>query len=174
MIFEFIIHLEGTVKKWPGLLLNKKRQNATDEAAYRVRGRPKGRTDVSDIPRWQRIPVWAQNNADFAAAIAFLHKQKDSISLKDISQATGYSIKMCQKMLKRTGYRFHLRSYTFQLSETQKAYRKQMAIDFERSCWELPNFIEVRNFIERSILSGLCLLNNNILQTIAVLNWDAW
>ena len=143
MTSESNIHLENTVKAWPGLLLNKKRQNATDEAAHRSRGRPKGRQDVSDIPRWQRIPQWAQNNADFAAAIAFLHKQKDSITLKDIAQVTGYSIKMCSKMLKRTGYKFHLRSYTFQLSEKQKAFRKQMAIDFERAVWELPNFIEV-------------------------------
>ena len=124
-------------------MLNKKRQNATDEAAYRKRGRPKGRKDVNEVPRWQRITRWAENNADFAAAVAFLHKQKDTLTLKDLSLATGYSPNMCGKMLKRTGYRFHLRSYTFQLSEQQKSYRKQMAIDFEKAVWELPNFIEV-------------------------------
>ena len=123
--------------------MNKKRQNATDEAAYRKRGRQKGRKDRSEVPCWQRITRWAQNNADFAAAVAFLHKQKDTITLKDLSAATGYSPSMCSKMLQRTGYRFHLRTYTFQLSEQQKSFRKQMCIDFEKAVWEAPNFIEV-------------------------------
>ena len=124
-------------------MLNRKRQNVTDQAAYRKRGRQKGSKDRSEVPRWQRIDRWAQANADFAAAVAFLHKQKETISLKDISLATGFSVKMCQKMLQRTGYRFYLRTYTFQLSEKQKAFRKQMCIDFEKAVWETPNFIEV-------------------------------
>ena len=124
--------------------MNKKRTNATDEAAIRKRGRPKDRKDVSDSPRYERNQKWAQNNADFAALVAFLHKQKDTLCLKDLAMATGYSIPMCSIMLKRTGYRFHLRSYTFQLSEQQKAYRKQMCIDFEKAVFELPTFIEVR------------------------------
>ena len=124
-------------------MLNKKRQNATDESAHRKRGRPNGRKDVSELPKWQRITKWAEQNADFAAVVAFLHKQKDSLTLRDLSMATGKSKSWCSRMLKRTGYRFFLRSYTFQLSEQQKAFRKQMCIDFERAVWESPEFIEV-------------------------------
>ena len=58
--------------------------------------------------------------------------------------ASGKSKSFCSRMLKRTGYKFHLRSYTFQLTEQQKAYRKQMCIDFERAVWESPEFIEVK------------------------------
>ena len=139
--------LDNTVKQWPALLLNKKRKNATDLAAHRKRGRPKGQKDVSDVPRWKRSATWAENNADFAAAVAYLHKTKDSLSLRDLSDATGYSKQMCSHMLRRTGYRFHLRQYTFMLSERQKAFRKQMAEDFERACWELPDFIQVISLV---------------------------
>ena len=46
-------------------------------------------------------------------------------------------------MLQRAGYRMMLRRYTFALNETQKAQRKQMALDFERVLFEDPDFIKV-------------------------------
>ena len=131
---------------WPTLQRNGKRKNRTDDAVLRPRGRPKGTKDEGE-PRWKKVPRWAQNTADFAAVIAYLYSQKDTVTLKDIVLETGRSPQMCSYLLKRTGYKFHLRSYTFALSEQQKAYRKMMALDFEKALFELPNFIEVSLFL---------------------------
>ena len=63
--------------------------------------------------------------------------------MADISRATSKSPSWCSRMLKRAGYRMMLRRYTFALNETQKAQRKQMALDFERVLFEDPDFIKV-------------------------------
>ena len=65
--------------------------------------------------------------------------------MADISRATSKSPSWCSRMLKRAGYRMMLRRYTFALNETQKAQRKQMALDFERVLFEDPDFIKVFN-----------------------------
>ena len=131
---------------WPTLQRNGKRKNRTDDAVLRPRGRPKGTKDEGE-PRWKKVPRWAQNTAEFAAVIAYLYKEKDTVTLRDIVAETGRSPQMCSYLLKRTGYKFHLKSYTFALSEKQKAFRKMMALDFEKAVFELPNFIEVSQFL---------------------------
>ena len=63
--------------------------------------------------------------------------------MADVSRATSKSPSWCSRMLKRAGYRMMLRRYTFALNETQKAQRKQMALDFEKVLFEDPDFIKV-------------------------------
>ena len=128
---------------WPTLQRQAKRKNVTDNAVLQPRGRPKGTKDSSDEPRWKRVTKWAENTAEFAACISHLYKEKETLTLKDIAEATGKSPQHCSFLLKRIGYKFYLKTYTFALNQQQMAYRKQMALDMEKAVFELPHFIEV-------------------------------
>ena len=133
----------NTVKMWPTLQRQGKRENVSTNAVLQPRGRPKGTPDRNKEPRWKRVKTWAENTAEFAACLSNMVKEKEHPTLKDVAEATGRSPQMCSYLLKRIGYKFYLRDYTFALSETQKAYRKQMALDMERAVFELPDFIQV-------------------------------
>ena len=78
------------------------------------------------------------------SALNVILKEKDFISLADIARETGKSRNWCGVMLRRSGYRMMLRRYTFALNETQKAQRKQMALEFEEAVFEDPDFIQVK------------------------------